>query len=464
MKSFLFFCLTLLAVLTAPLADAQQPLRVGFIGDNRWTSTAARITGATPSTIRRSRSIGSNGRPVARHLSGFGAIAPNRGAPVILRTGRAPGELKRCFRRRPGHTGLAGQIAAGQASICVIVAIGGNDFAPWAGRSFPRFPAASLRCSAGCQDQRGNPISRPRWILVQAGRSSGRSDDRRRFRDVAPDRDRSTVQRCFTKRQRVSATVQRVNDGILRWPARGLAVMDLNAFGATVFAQVVNGFIVIDGVAINVNTAGDDPHNLILGDHIHGGTVLEGLIANAYIQQINTLVDPDIPVFSNVEILGHAGLAATRIDAQRDRDEHGQPDIYVVPDRDRYLRNTQCNPSETATATKRPLLHLWAVTDCDRSITPSPNPAATDTPTLEPTQTVSPTYALTPTYTLTSTFYADIDLYTNPNFHLRRPTRAPTFTVTPRPDATRTPTAIRTNAPPVAGMTHCRRRAIQPSR
>ena len=67
-----------------------------------------------------------------------------------------------------------------------------------------------------------------------------------------------------------------------------------------------------------------------------------------------------------MEILGHAGLAARHIDAQRDRDEHGQPDIYVVPDRDRYPTETpSATPLKRRPLRKRPLCTLWAATDCD---------------------------------------------------------------------------------------------------
>ena len=181
----------------------------------------------------------------------------------------------------------------------MVVAIGGNDFAPWAGGPIPDFPAlggaaldakindvvthitTAVNTGAECRIGAGDPTTvgdfemSPQIVTIH------------RYSDASKRLVIMKVPRC-------SASTTAFCAGCCARVGRHGSVMPS---ARRFFAQVVNGFIVIDGVAINVNTAGDDPHNLILGDHIHGGTVLEGLIANAYIQQINTLVDPDIPVF-----------------------------------------------------------------------------------------------------------------------------------------------------------------------
>jgi hypothetical protein len=112
------------------------------------------------------------------------------------------------------------------------------------------------------------------------------------------------------KRQRVTNAVERVNAGLKSMANdRGIYVMDMKDYALSMFSRVKDGMLVIGDVQINPFTAGDDPHNGLLGDNIHAGTVLGGFIANSYLALINEAMGTNIPAFTDQEILMTAGLS-----------------------------------------------------------------------------------------------------------------------------------------------------------
>jgi VCBS repeat-containing protein len=209
--------------------------------------------------------------------------------------------------------GLASQVGAGKIDL-VITWIGNNDFAPY-NTSDGYEPIYNGTLSGTALDTKINDLVS--YITqgvdtVRAARvvpmivatisnwnlSPGVLGDPR-FQDPA-------------KRQRVTDAINRANQGIIAMAnARGMGIFDSDAFTNSLLPRVVNGFLNVGGVQINVFGVGDNPVNGILGDGIHSGTVLGGLIANEYVHIINTLRDPDILPFSEQEILATAGLAAS---------------------------------------------------------------------------------------------------------------------------------------------------------
>src|SRR5262249_17832104 len=76
-------------------------------------------------------------------------------------------------------------------------------------------------------------------------------------------------------------------------------------------SRIVNGQLMVGGVAIQIFSSGDEPHHGLLADNIHGGTVLEGLIANYIIEAFNRVSQTGITPLSEAEILANAGLTAS---------------------------------------------------------------------------------------------------------------------------------------------------------
>ncbi|MBL8164872.1 MAG: cadherin-like domain-containing protein, partial [Anaerolineae bacterium] len=209
--------------------------------------------------------------------------------------------------------GLASQVGAGKIDL-VITWVGNNDFAPY-NTSSGYEPIYNGTLSGTALDTKINDLVS--YIAqavdtVRAARvvpmivatisnwnlSPGVLGDPR-FQDPA-------------KRQRVTDAINRANQGIIAMAnARGMGIFDSDAFTNSLLPRVVNGFLNVGGVQINVFGVGDNPVNGILGDGIHSGTVLGGLLANEYVRIINTLRDPDILPFSEQEILATAGLAAS---------------------------------------------------------------------------------------------------------------------------------------------------------
>ena len=53
-----------------------------------------------------------------------------------------------------------------------------------------------------------------------------------------------------------------------------------------------------------------EPRHGILGDHIHGGTVLQGLLANRLVEALNAATSAHLAPLSEADILENAGLVA----------------------------------------------------------------------------------------------------------------------------------------------------------
>lgn len=205
------------------------------------------------------------------------------------------------------HTGLAKQVSEGMIDL-VVVSIGVNDFAIFNGY----YEAVYSGGVAGeTLDQKINNIISDYTLAVDTILSareipviiSGIPDQsltpsvmsRERFADPA-------------KRQIVSDAIRRANEGIIAMAnERGLLYLDFDAMYLSLLPLIEKGFT-IEGASIDLFAKGDDPHNGVLSDGIHPGTVIEGIVANTYLELINKALNLNIPLLTDAEIAGAAGL------------------------------------------------------------------------------------------------------------------------------------------------------------
>lgn len=82
-----------------------------------------------------------------------------------------------------------------------------------------------------------------------------------------------------------------------------IAIFDANAFSQSLFAQPT---LTVGGVTIDRTTPADDFHHLFLADGIHIGTVGQGLLANGFINSLDTNFGAGITPLTGQEIVSYA--------------------------------------------------------------------------------------------------------------------------------------------------------------
>lgn len=207
------------------------------------------------------------------------------------------------------HTGLAEQVAAGEIDL-IFISVGSNDFAPYR----PDYDAIYSGQLAGqtldarlqgivddialaidtARDDHEIPVvltTIPNWSLSPAAQNDPR------FADAAG-------------RERVSEAISDVNDRLktMAEERAGVWIADLEVLGQEIFGQLQGGALPVGGEMIRLLSIGDEPHNGLLGDSIHVGTVLSGKMANFYLTYFNEALDLNIPPMTDEEILASAGL------------------------------------------------------------------------------------------------------------------------------------------------------------
>ena len=211
------------------------------------------------------------------------------------------------------HTGLAAYIVSNEVDL-VIIAVGSNDFAFY--RSDGYDPIYNGALSGSALTQKINTVAGNIITAFNTVKNAG-------YANIAvlsvPDWSLSPYviqsRPDPAKRQLVSNAIKAVNDKIKAdiQPKGGL-YLDGNAFGTTLLSLVnSNGQLAIEGELIDLRSSGDEPHHLLLGDNIHSGTVMNGLLANFYLEQINTKFGYNIPKLTNDEILTNAGIIRTNV-------------------------------------------------------------------------------------------------------------------------------------------------------
>jgi hypothetical protein len=115
-------------------------------------------------------------------------------------------------------------------------------------------------------------------------------------------------------RQRLIDAFAYLNRGLEQVAEReGVAFFDFNAaLQAELeprFDPTGQQFIVVGGEQIDFSTKGNEPHHVFVGDDFaHPGTVVSGLIANLYMEQMNAVFGTAFEPFSDDELMRIAGL------------------------------------------------------------------------------------------------------------------------------------------------------------
>lgn len=208
------------------------------------------------------------------------------------------------------HTGLASQIANGLVSH-VYIQIGTNDFSPWNGTYEAIYentitPTQLENKISGIVSnillaidtvQSAGPVNVVMATLMDRGNTPKFLND---FPDPA-------------KRQRVTDVITEINTRLKAGAlSRGVAVADLFNISNYISSRIdQNGYLNVGGELISMVTVGNEPHNVILGDNEHAGTVFSGIFANFISAAFNSAFNLNIPEFTDNEILTNAGIGAT---------------------------------------------------------------------------------------------------------------------------------------------------------
>lgn len=112
------------------------------------------------------------------------------------------------------------------------------------------------------------------------------------------------------KRQRVTDAINVVNQHIIQLTnsSSRITLLDAEALKSEIFARMdQQGNIIVGGEQIRFDS-GAEPHNALVADNIHAGTVLNALYANSVITGVNFALGTSIPLFSDQEALTLAGI------------------------------------------------------------------------------------------------------------------------------------------------------------
>lgn len=107
------------------------------------------------------------------------------------------------------------------------------------------------------------------------------------------------------KRARVSGAIQQINSQLAALAAsRSATLADADVYAQSILSMVSAGVLMVGGEPISMASNCDEPHCFLLGDTIHAGTVVNGIIANFFLNLLNIGASP----FTDAEILAHAGV------------------------------------------------------------------------------------------------------------------------------------------------------------
>lgn len=210
------------------------------------------------------------------------------------------------------HTGLAAQVVPGGVTHAVM-AIGANDFSP--------DTSAYLNIYFGFWSQSTidsyvNSRIANVEAAVQVLDASGVKLALGNFVDygVAP-----VTRQYFSnasRRDRVTAVIHRVNDGIeLIAQQHRIVLVDLNALGTAIFGtnSSLRQYLPIGNVNIQLfnkdTTSNSNPLAGFVDDGAHPHTTLQGVFANVMMTALDVGFNAGLVPFTDQEILAHAGIA-----------------------------------------------------------------------------------------------------------------------------------------------------------
>lgn len=224
------------------------------------------------------------------------------------------------------HTGLATQVIPDRITHAVL-AIGANDFNP----DFLTYPSAAYLniyngswSSTQISNYVAQTLSNIETALVTVETTGVKLVV---FNILDYGKTPAVYNNIFYtnggKRERVSAVMQQANAGLV-YLAQKYQIPLVDAFGLqkAIFGSNTNQqqSLSIGSVAINLKQSDSDPTNhpnrtaAFVADGAHPHTTIQGLFANMAIKAFGLGYDTDVALFTEQEILSHAGVAYGGLD------------------------------------------------------------------------------------------------------------------------------------------------------
>ncbi len=200
------------------------------------------------------------------------------------------------------HTGLAGQITANKVSH-VALAIGPNDFLP--DFSGPYF---DIYFGNWTQSQIDNHVNTVVGSITTALNTVDTNNAKIILSNVL-DYGLSPLTQSFfpdsARRQSVTDVIDVVNAQLLQLANdRTIPLLDLSRLAV----DLLGGSSISIGGNVFTATAGTGIQNIFVDDSVHPHTGTSAIIANAYLQALNTGYGESIPLFSEQELTGILSL------------------------------------------------------------------------------------------------------------------------------------------------------------
>lgn len=222
--------------------------------------------------------------------------------------------------------GLAQQVSQGKVNF-VVVWLGANDFADYHNAYGPIYNGTTSSTSLAnkinnmaTNIENGTDLvmaaGSPKLVVISVPDWGMHPSIIKKYPDAS-------------KRQRVTNAVSEVNTRLQALANKydGLYI-HIDDYAIPLLAQLnqVDFTFKLEGETIKFLQIGDEPHHLILGDNIHGGTIAEGLMLQYMVTKFNAKWNLGIPAVTNQEILRNAGIIVSTI-CSSDIDESGITDI-----------------------------------------------------------------------------------------------------------------------------------------
>lgn len=214
------------------------------------------------------------------------------------------------------HTGAAAQIAAGDVSF-VFIGVGANDFSPLHGSTY-RDIYSGASTDAQVASKVAGAVRNVTLAVDTVLEAGAQGVAVTLFTQWDLDPQLAATYPDAAGRKRVADAINAVNAGIADMAAaRGVLVVDQNAIGQQLLPQLDSqGNLLVGGQKISFLRNGDAPNYARLSDGQHLGTVVSGLMANAYfVDPLNAAFGTGIARLTDAEILTEAGLAGTGVTA-----------------------------------------------------------------------------------------------------------------------------------------------------
>jgi hypothetical protein len=255
--------------------------------------------------------------------------------------------------------GVVSQVAP-EGITHVVAAIGANDFTPSGVNYF------ALYYGLATPEQIEQAISANLAIVTNAMQTLKATGAKVVWVNV-PDYGVSPATRLYytdpVKRERVTTVIREIDDRLADLAlAEGVPLVDFLGLAKAVFGEnsAPNPTIELAGIQLDL-LASDDPVNhpnpyaAFVDDGVHPHTTVQGIMANLFLEAFNVGYGEHLPLFSEADILAHAGIPGGGEDTLfAQLDAHGYSDyIIVVPEPSVYLLLTAAAAALFASAWRR---------------------------------------------------------------------------------------------------------------